>query len=36
MVSKIIGYEQGAGGDWQRSVLLVSDRDERGSSTMPR
>ena len=30
MVSKIIGYEQGAGGDWQRSVLLVSDRDPTG------
>ena len=27
MVSKIIGYEQAAGGDWQRSVLLVSDRN---------
>ena len=26
MVSKIIGYEQAAGGDWQRSVLLVSDQ----------
>ena len=31
MVSKIIGYEQGAGGDWQRSVLLVSDRDRDGA-----
>ena len=31
MVSKIIGYEQGAGGDWQRSVLLVSDRDPAGA-----
>ena len=30
MVSKIIAYEQSAGGDWQRSVLLVSDRDETG------
>ena len=30
MVSKIIGYEQSAGGSWQRSVLLVSDRDEAG------
>ena len=31
MVSKIIAYEQGAGGDWQRSVLLVSDRDPTGA-----
>ena len=30
MVSKIIGYEQAAGGDWQRSVLLVSDLDPTG------
>ncbi len=27
MVSKIIGYEQAAGGAWQRSVLLVSDQN---------
>jgi len=30
MVSKIIGYEQAAGGDWQRSVLLVSDQKSDG------
>ena len=30
MVSKIIAYEQNGGGAWQRSVLLVSDRDEAG------
>ena len=30
MVSKIIAYEQSAGGAWQRSVLMVSDRDPAG------
>ena len=30
MVSKIIAYEQSAAGDWQRAVLLVSDRDDTG------
>ena len=30
MVAKIIAYEQGAAGDWQHSVVLVSDRDPTG------
>ena len=30
MVSKIIAYEQSGGGAWQRSVLMVSDRDPAG------
>ena len=36
MVSKIIGYEQSAGGGWQRSVLLVSDRDAGGARRLCR
>ena len=30
MVSKIIAYEQSGGGAWQRSVVMVSDRDPAG------
>ena len=30
MVSKIIAYEQDGGGAWQRSVIMVSDRDPTG------
>jgi autotransporter-associated beta strand protein len=30
MVSKIIAYEQSGDGAWQRSVLMVSDRDPAG------
>ena len=32
MVSKIIAYEQSPGGDWQRSILLVSDKDPTGAT----